>query len=132
MENEDRIPLKASHEKFAQVYCKMLNGTQAYLDIYPNCSYNSAAANSSRLLKREDVKERIRETQERFTVRTKQDKNKTVEELLVAAEEAREDKNFAAYAKIRDMIIKLCGLYEAKKMDVDVKGFTLNYIKPTK
>ena len=130
--NNDRVALNDAHEKFVQVYCELLNGTQAYLQVYPKCSYGSAAANASRLLKKDNVKERILEVQELFAAKTKQDKNKTIQELLVVAEEARRDENYAAYAKIRDMIIKMCGMYEAKKLEVEAKGFTLNYIKPKK
>ena len=113
-----RKPLSTRHEKFCNVYCELLNGTQSYLSVYPNATYGSAAANASRLLKVDNVKERIAEIQERFAVRTKQDKNKTVRDLLIVAEEARLGERYGEYAKLRDMVIKLCGFYEPEKVEV--------------
>jgi len=127
-----RKPLSAKHEKFCIEYCKLLHANLAYCAVYPNSAYNSSFGNSSRLLKKPRIQERIAEIQEKFAATVKQDKNKTVSDLLETAEQARADGRYGDYAKLRDMVIKMCGFYEAEKVDVDIKGFTLNYIKPKK
>ena len=53
---------KIKHEHFAREYIeKQGNAKQAYLEVYPNSAEISAASNSSRLIKRDNVRERIQE-----------------------------------------------------------------------
>lgn len=113
-----RKPLSEKHEKFCQIYCEIMNGTQAYLVVYPKAAYHSASANASRLLKVEKIKVRIAEIQEKFAANTKQDKDKTISDLLKVSEEARMEGRFNDYAKLREMVVKMCGFYEPEKVEV--------------
>lgn len=113
-----RDPLSAKHEKFCQVYCEIMNGTQAYLSVYPNAAYASASANACRLLKVEKIKVRILELQESLAAHSKQDKNRTIVELLKVSEEARAEGKYNEYARLRDMVVKMVGYYEPEKLEV--------------
>ncbi len=119
-----------ANEAFCQHYAEYSNATQAYLQAYPNCKYGSAKTLGPRLLENIDIIERITHIKEEFAVSVQQTKERTVEALIMSAEEAKQAGQFSAYAKMRDMIIKMCGFYEPEKQEIKHSGFVFNYIKP--
>ena len=121
-----------SHEKFCQHYAEYGNCTQAYLHAYPKVKYNSAKTLGAELLTIIDILDRIEQIKEEFAVSIQQSKERTVEALISSAEEAKIAGQFSAYAKLRDMVIKMCGFYEPEKSEIELKGITLNYISPDK
>lgn len=56
---EPKKELSERHEAFIREYLLHYNGTKAYLKIYPDSDYDSARANSSRLIANDNIKERI-------------------------------------------------------------------------
>ena len=52
-------PLSIKHSKFVDEYLRCFNGTQAYLLVYPKATYESAKANSARLLTNDNIKAEI-------------------------------------------------------------------------
>lgn len=55
----------AKHEAVAQLTAKGIDGTHAYLAMYPDSKLDSARANAARLLATDSVSQRVRELQER-------------------------------------------------------------------
>ena len=62
-DKKEIIPLEEStdvvstrHKKFADLFLIYLNGTRAYMEVYPNASRETAGANSSYLLKDTKIK----------------------------------------------------------------------------
>ena len=53
-------PLNAKQKLFCERYIKDFNATQSYLEVY-ECEYDTARANATKLLKREDVRLYIQE-----------------------------------------------------------------------
>jgi phage terminase small subunit len=56
-------PLSETEERFCHEYLKDLNGTRAYLRVFPTVKETSAAELASRLLRKVKVKERIADLQ---------------------------------------------------------------------
>ena len=121
-----------AHEKFCQHYAEYSNATQAYLFAFSKVTYKSARELGSNLLTNVDIKERIEQLKEEFAVEYNQTKDGTIRDLIQTAEEAKAQGQFSAYAKLREMIIKMCGFYEAEKQEITHKGLTINYVKPDK
>lgn len=109
---------KVKLEKFAAHYAMNGNGTQAYLSVYPTAGYDTARTEGSRMLARPSVKEFIENYKERFIIEYMQTKEQTINDIKQTAEEAKAVGNYNAYAKLRDMIIKLLGHYEPDKLQV--------------
>ena len=107
-----------AHEKFCQHYAEYANATQAYLFAFPNIKYSTAGTEGLRLLKNPAIKERIEQLQDEFRTQYKQTKEGTIRDLINAAEEAKKAFQFPAYAKLREMVIKMCGFYEPDKIEV--------------
>lgn len=59
----------AKHEAVAQLAAKGIDGTHAYMSVYPDCSEEAARRNASRLLTNADVKSRVRELQSKVAAR---------------------------------------------------------------
>ncbi len=58
----EKKELNAKHKLFAEHYvCMNFNGTQAYLVVYEGCSYETAMTQSSRLLKKVEIREYIQQ-----------------------------------------------------------------------
>lgn len=122
-----------AHDKFCQHYAEYGNATQAYLFAWPNVKYGSARELGSNLLTNIDIKEKIEQLKEEFAVQYKQTKDGTIRDLIQSAEEAKAIGQFTAYAKLREMIIKMCGYYEPEKIEHsgEVKtNVVINYIVP--
>ena len=51
--------LSEKHKRFVRLYAQNLNGTQAYLEVYPNSTYEAAANSAYELLMKPDVKEAL-------------------------------------------------------------------------
>lgn len=111
-----------AHEKFCQHYSEYGNATQAYLYAFPSVTYKSARELGSNLLTNIDIAERIDCLKEEFAVQYNQTKEGTIRDLIQSAEEAKAQGQFTAYAKLREMIIKMTGFYMAEKVDVTSQG----------
>jgi hypothetical protein len=113
------------HDKFCQHYAEYGNATQAYLFAFPNVKYGTAKTEGNELLTKPDIKEKIDQLKEEFAVEYRQTKEGTIRDLIQTAEEAKAQGQFSAYAKLRDMIIKMCGFYEPEKIEhsgaIDIK-----------
>lgn len=111
-----------AHEAFCQHYAEFGNATQAYLHAFPSVKYNTAKAEGPRLTAIPSIIERIEHIKEEFAVSVQQSKEKTIQALILSGEEAKKAGQFSAYAKLRDMIIKMCGFYEPDKVDITSAG----------
>lgn len=119
-----------ANERFCEHFAEFGNYTQAYLFAYPNAVYSTANSKGSELGNKPPCVERIAQLQEEFAISVQQSKERTIKDLLITAEEARKDGKYNDYAKLRDMIIKMCGFYEPEKQQIEHKGITFNYITP--
>lgn len=113
------------HEKFCQHYCEYGNATVAYLYAFGSKAdgdkngvvYSTAKSHGPALLQNAAILERVEQLKEEFAAQFKQTKENTVRDLINAAEEAKALGQFQAYAKLREMVIKLHGLYEPDKIE---------------
>ena len=126
------VILSRSDERFCNEYALTSNATQSYLKAHVNASYNTARTEGSRLLAKPSIGERIAQIKEADAVQWKQTKDGTIKDLINTAEEAKEAGQFSAYAKMREMVIKIVGFYEPEKIDVRSQQTVINYIKPLK
>ena len=116
-----------AHEAFCQHYAEHGNATMAYLFAYPKVTYGTAKTEGCKLLTIPNIEERVTHLKEEFAVSIQQTKERTVEALISSAEEAKIAGQFAAYAKMRDMIIKMCGFYEPEKVQVETKIWNVGF-----
>ena len=114
---KDKSILK--YNKFAAHYIENGNCTRAYMFAFPKATYGTAKTKGCQLLAEDNIKEIIEAAREEFNEKFMHSKQKTVQELIEAAEEAKADGQFNSYAKIRDMVIKLLGFYEPDKLQID-------------
>lgn len=49
--------LSEKHQAFCELYLQYFNATKAYMQVFKDASYGTARANSTELMKREDVQE---------------------------------------------------------------------------
>lgn len=106
--------MSPAHCKFCEHYSEYSNATQAYLFAFPGTKYGSAKTLGSALLTNVDIKERIEQLKEEFECQFRQDKDRTIRDLLVSAEEAKKLGEWATYAKLRDMVARISKFYETK------------------
>lgn len=106
------------HIKFAQHYAENGNATRAYLFAYgPNITYGTARELGSRLLTNIDVQLLIEQYKEELAMKFDVTKEKMVKELTETAEQAKRDGQLQAYAKLKEMIIKMFGFYAPDKVE---------------
>lgn len=124
-------PMKSEWIKFCTHYVEYGNATQSYLYAYPNSSYAAAKTDGPRLLSNAVISEYVEQLTDEFNTQYKQDKKKTVRDLIQAAEEAKAMAQFPAYAKLREMVIKMEGFYEPDKIEHSGNvGINIAIIKP--
>lgn len=117
------------HEKFCVHYSEYGNATVAYLYAFGSKAdgdkngvvYSTAKSEGPKLLQNTAILERIEQLKEEFATQFKQTKENTVRDLMMAAEEAKAQGQFSAYAKLRDMVIRIHGLYEPDKFEHKVE-----------
>jgi phage terminase small subunit len=122
-------------EKFCEHYFEYGNQTQAALFAFGDkrvdpkgITYETAKNKGSEMMTYPHILEYIEQLKEEFSAQFKQNKEKTVRDLITSAEEAKKAGQFVAYAKIRDMVIKMEGFYEPEKhshvieFDVQIPG----------
>jgi len=61
LEDPKEGKLSERHEAFIQEYLLHYNGVKAYMKYYPDSDYDSARANSSRLISNDNIQQRINE-----------------------------------------------------------------------
>ncbi len=122
---KDKI-LKPQHNKFAEHYAEHGNATLAYMFAFPNTTYASARVLGSNLLTNLNIQDIIEHKKQEFNSQYMLSKEQTVRDLIDSAEEAKQFGQFAAYAKIREMVIKIQGLYPDPKLDITSGGEKIN------
>lgn len=122
MAKKKNIKFTPAHEVFCQHYAEHGNATMAYLQSHPNVKYNTAKADGPKLTAIPSIQERIEQIKEEFALSVQQSKEKTIQALIQSGEEAKLAGQFSAYAKLRDMVIKMCGFYEPDRVDITSAG----------
>ena len=119
--------LKDWEEVFCIAYSKHGNATQAYHKAKPLTTYDTCRTSGSLTYAKLHIKERIQFLIDEFAANVHQSKESTINDLIRSAEEAKAAGQFSAYAKIRDMIIKMCGFYAPEKVEVESKTYTIGF-----
>ena len=116
-EKKVKPDLNIAYEKFCQHYSEHTNATQAYLFAFPEAKYSTANTEGPQFLLKPRISERILQLKEEFILKYGQTKDKTIKDLINAAEMALKESQYAAYAKLREMIIRMQGFYEPDKIE---------------
>lgn len=112
-----QFKLTPAHDKFCVTYANTGNATASYLAAFPNVTYGSARELGSNLLTNVDIQDKISILKEEYKVKFDLDRERTERDLITAAEEAKSAGQFSAYAKLRDMVIKIRGFYAPDKVE---------------
>jgi len=109
--------LNDNHIRFIEHYIMYGNATQAYLVAYPNTTYTSAKADGWMLLQEPLIKDELEDRREKLAIANQITKTDIINELVDSAYLAKSDGKYNDYAKMKDMIIKMFGYYEADKVE---------------
>lgn len=111
--------LKDSHQSFILAYVAngMVNGTQAYLQAYPNSSNDTARANASKLLARTDIQQALDTYKDSQVVYTKRTRSQHRDKLEVIADRSLDEQQYATSLKAEQAIGKLDGLDDTSQDD---------------
>ena len=104
------VNLPVKRERFVQAYVGGMNATQAY--IKAGYSESGAAPNAARLIRKDNVKLRIKELQDDLRGQTMISLKTIVEELINDRTTARRLSNINASIKANVELAKLHGLYD--------------------
>lgn len=97
------------HERFANLYVKMGNQTRAYMKVYPDSSYESAAVSAHQLLKNPKVKARVKELNTRTNAEVMNAVGLTKEKLLKMALEVYNDARDAEHTEVARKTVEMIG-----------------------
>lgn len=125
MEKKDKKD-KLNWEKFAAHYSVHGNATRAYLSVFTRVEYSTARNEGAKYMANPCIIEIIEKFKEEFRERYMHNKEEKIQELQNSAEEAKALGQFAAYAKIQDMIIKMLDLNPQNKLDITSAGKQIN------
>ena len=109
--------VKLKQEKFATHYAEFSNATRAYLYANPKAAYSTARVEGCKYLAHPNIAQLIESKQAEFNEKFMHSKEKTIQELIQTAEQAKKANQFGAYGKLREMVIKICGFYEPEKIE---------------
>lgn len=112
-----QLILTAAHEKFCQHYSEYDCARQAFMYAWPQTKFSSAGELASRMLKNVEILERIEHIKEEFAVQYRQTREGNVRDLINTAEEAKAQGQYSAYAKLREMVLRMAGLQDPIKED---------------
>ena len=125
--------LNHKHQLMIEHYVKYGNARAAYQHAYPTAAYSTAKSDGSRLMNSPLFKEEIQRQREEIAIAEHVSKTDVVRELTTVAEEARLAGKYDAYAKMKDMVIKMFGFYEPDKIqhqgDVGIQIIKLTEVK---
>ena len=117
-----KFKITPAHEKFCSMYADTGNATGSYLYAFSGVTYGSARELGSKLLTNIDIKNLIDIYKEENKIKYDFDKEKTERDLIQTAEEAKRLGQFQAYAKLREMVIKIRGYYAKNEIDITSNG----------
>lgn len=134
--------LSERHKAFVNEYLiNGRNGTKAYMSVYKSVtSEDSAKANASRLLTKDNVKEYLEKEQEKLQKKTDINKEFILGEYMELLDSCKVEgidgygtiKDRTNWAKALSQLTKMLGLDAPDKSEVEHKGLTINILKPNK
>lgn len=116
MENKEN-GVTIRQDMFAKHYATYGVGVHAYLSAFEGVSYEVAKTEASKLLTNPHIKDLVQRYKADLAVKFDVTKEKMVRDLTETAELAKENKQFIAYAKMKDQIIKMFGFYAPDKIE---------------
>jgi|SRR3989304_5950987 len=103
------------------------NATTAYLTVYQDVTYGTAKTEGNKLITRPDVQLEIAAKRAVLAQKNLITRQQMIEDLNSSAEEAKQAGQYAAYAKMREMIIKIYGYYAPDKVQVSNLNLELKF-----
>lgn len=122
--------MKKEHKAFAQEYVKNgNNGTEAYMKVYPDSSYDSARSSSADLLTKPNIQEYIKELQDKIedkSIMSAKDRMIFLTNVVNGIMEGQEKVCGSDRLKALDILNKMSGEYVIK---TEVKDVTPKWFK---
>lgn len=118
------MALTAKNKLFVEEYvANHYNATQAYITAY-GCDYSSANKKAFTLLKKQEVKDYIKEVQKERTEQLNINADRVLEELASIAFAPKDDKDIpvAAKNKALELIQKQIGAQAPQKVEADINS----------
>ena len=118
------MALTAKNKLFVEEYvANHYNATQAYITAY-GCDYSSANKKAFTLLKKQEVKDYIKEIQKERTEQLNINADRVLEELASIAFAPKDDKDIPAAAKNKalELIQKQIGAQAPQKVEADINS----------
>ena len=124
------------YEKFARFYMSTGNAFEAYRQAYPNNQKQESIKVKSYLLSKHPyvvykLNQINKQLEEKLTEEIIMNRTRILKELEDILNETKGSKKYTSALKALDQISRIVGVYAPEKQQIDHKGITINYIKPT-
>lgn len=128
--------MKPAHKTFVREYSKSSNATQSYMKAYPDSSYQGAASNANRLLKKDKVISAIDRAEDRKDVLDLGSREFLLNEAHEAGLAATADGQHRTRLAAVDVKAKLSGAYNQDAPDLEgyrdlIQNLTINVTAST-
>ncbi len=120
-------PLTVRQQRFAELVASGMSGTQAWLQVYPKCAYETAQASASKSIRKDMVAARIAELRKPVTKKLLFTKDKQREELYAIG--TNPDASLMARIRAIEVDAKLAGFFAPEQVVMEQGPRTLDAIK---
>ena len=134
----NNIGQKLRYEKFVKLYMVNFNATQAYLAVCRKGKKTTAGSvkKGAFLMSKEPyvvylISKNSKKFEKKMDKKTMMNRERILDELELILNTAKSSDNLIAALKSLDQLSKVVGAYSAEKLEVEHKGVTINYIKPS-
>ena len=130
------VSQKMKYDKFIQLYMINCNAKESYREVFDTTNEGTINLASHKIMKHPYVVSQIQKKnkamEEKMSEKALMTREKVLEELQLILDKTKNSNNTVQHSlKALDQISKVIGAYAPVKNEVDHKGVTINYVKPS-
>tara|TARA_R110000772_G_scaffold185365_1_gene296530 strand:- start:392 stop:835 length:444 start_codon:yes stop_codon:yes gene_type:complete len=129
------ISQKQKYDRFIQLYMINFNAKESYREVFSTTREETINVQSHKLMKHpyviKVIEQKNKIMDEKMSEKALITREKVLEELELVLEKTKDINKHETVLKALDQISKVIGAYAPVKNEVDHKGVTINYVKPS-
>mgnify|MGYP003635459943 CR=1 FL=1 len=129
------ISQKQKYDRFIQLYMINFNAKESYREVFSTTREETINVQSHKLMKHpyviKVIEQKNKIMDEKMSEKALITREKVLEELELVLEKTKDINKHETVLKALDQISKVIGAYAPIKNEVDHKGVTINYVKPS-